>query len=136
MSLESTILALEEETWRAVKDSGAALIPFLSQDCTMIFPPGIKMTPDSEPTVKDLLHSPVFTPWLEFEISKVNVTPMGEDGAIISYRVRASRPPTETSGGQEAKFDAICSSVWRMEVEGRGNEARLKMCFHQQTLVD
>ncbi|GAB7359865.1 hypothetical protein MBLNU230_g7393t1 [Neophaeotheca triangularis] len=144
-SLQDIILNLEEQTWRAVKDSGAALVPFLSHDCTMIFPPGIKIDPDSDPTVEDLLRSEQFVPWLDFELSEVNVTPAGEESAIISYRVAASRPPTEGSGGRDAKFDALCSSVWRIESDGKREKGekekekekfRFRMCFHQQTLVD
>lgn len=87
----------------------------------------MKLTPDSDPSVLDVLHSPAFIPWKSFELSKIDVTPIGQDGAVISYLAKATRP-SQDEGGRDQEFEALCSSVWRWDGE------KFAMCFHQQTL--
>lgn len=113
--LYDEILALEEETWKALKRNGADLLPFLSRDCIMQFPMGLKVTSRTEPSVHDILHSPAFVPWKTFRLSKVDVTPVGTEGAVISYRAVATRPPAAKEDTRDMEFDALCSSVWRLE---------------------
>ena len=103
-------------------------MPFISEDCIMQFPMGMKLTSDSDPSVQDVLHSPAFIPWKSFELLNVDVTPVGQEGAVISYHAKATRPPNE-EGGEDAEFDALCSSVWRWDGE------KYALCFHQQTLA-
>lgn len=122
------IIDLEESTWRALQKSGEALMPFITDDCVMQFPMGMKLGPKTEPSVKDILHSPAFVPWKTFELLDIDVQPVG-DGAIISYLAQATRPPTE-EGGRDVPFDALCCTVWRWDGE------KFSMCFHQQTLAN
>lgn len=126
--LRTRIIDLEEATWRALQKSGEALMPFITYDCIMQFPMGMKLTAKSEPSVKDVLHSPAFIPWKTFELLDIDVQPVG-DGAVISYLAQATRPPTE-EGGKDALFDALCCTVWRWDGE------KFAMCFHQQTLAN
>lgn len=128
------LIDLEEETWRALQSSGSAMIPFITSDCIMQFPMGMKLTSTSDPSVSDVLHSEAFVPWKSFELLDIDVTPMGvgEDGkqvgGVVSYLVQAMRKATRDGG--EVEFDALCSSVWRW------NGEEYKMCFHQQTLAN
>ncbi|GAB1744473.1 hypothetical protein D0862_14517 [Hortaea werneckii] len=133
--LRYTIRDLEEATWRALQKSGKALIPYITDDCIMQFPMGMKLTADSEPSTTDILYSPAFVPWKSFELSKVDVLPVGREGAVINYLARATRPPSGPAQGrdeeeeEDVEFEALCSSVWRWE------GSKWKMCFHQQTMT-
>ena len=126
--LETRITDLEEATWRALQKSGEAMVPFITEDCIMQFPMGMKLTRDSDPSVLDVLHSPAFVPWKSFEMLSIDVTPIGREGAVISYLVQATRPPQQ-EGDRDTQFDALCSSVWRWDGE------KYALCFHQQTLA-
>ncbi|KAF2716420.1 hypothetical protein K431DRAFT_235422 [Polychaeton citri CBS 116435] len=129
-AFKAEILGLEEATWKALKHSGEALIPYLAEDCIMQFPMGMKLTRDSEPSVRDILHSPAFVPWKAFLLDEVDVTNVGRDGAVISYRANATRPPTGVpgdDGDEDVKFEALCSTVWRKD------GGTWLMIFHQQT---
>jgi hypothetical protein len=44
---------LEEETWQALKRSGADMVPYLTKDCVMQFPLGMKLTRDTVPSVRN-----------------------------------------------------------------------------------
>ena len=105
---------------------------------------GMKLTPESDPSVADVLHSDAFVPWKSFELMEIDVTPIGpigeESGGVVSYRVEAVRRAVDAGGedapggrgtkGQEVEFDALCVSVWRWDGE------KFAMCFHQQTLAN
>lgn len=128
--LHDEILELEERTWVALQKNGAALTPYLTKDAIMQFPLGMKVTAQTEPSIRDILHSEAFVPWKTFALSKINVTPVGTDGAVISYLANATRPPVGPEAGEpDVPFEALCSSVWRRE----GGD--WFMCFHQQTLT-
>ncbi|KJX96976.1 hypothetical protein TI39_contig593g00012 [Zymoseptoria brevis] len=127
-SLYDQILDLEEQTWEALQSDGAALTPFLTKDAIFQFPMGLKVTAHTEPTVEEILHSSAFVPWKTFKLSKVDVTHVGPEGAVISYRAIATRASADPRDDQEATFDALCSSVWRLEA------GKWMMCFHQQTM--
>lgn len=120
---------LEDETWQALKRSGADMVPYLTKDCVMQFPLGMKLTRDTVPSVQDILHSPAFVPWKSYRMSKVDVTPVGRDGAVISYLIEATRLAAEPED-DDVKFEALCCSVWRMNEDGV-----FKMCLHQQTMT-
>lgn len=120
---------LEDETWQALQRSGAAMVPYLTEDCIMQFPLGMKLTRDTTPSVHDILHSPAFVPWKTYRLSKIDVTPVGEDGAVISYLVKATRLAAEQDD-EDVRFEALCCSVWRI-----GKDGNFKMAFHQQTMT-
>jgi hypothetical protein len=94
----------------------------------MQFPLGMKVTSKSEPSVQDILRSPAFIPWKSYELSKIDVQPVGKDAAIISYLARATRPAQDESD-VDFGFEALCCSVWRLDGD------KYKICFHQQTLA-
>lgn len=128
--LAEKISDLEHRTWRALQQNGSALLPFLSRDCVMQFPVGLKVSATSNPSLKDIMLSDAFIPWLEYTLEDVAVTELGRDAALITYRAEALRPSLEGRGNVE--FNALCASVWRLDAEA---ETWL-MCFHQQTAFE
>ena len=122
------IVNLEDATWRALSNDGAALLPFLSKDCTMLLPLGMKLTHTSEPSLTEVMTSDGFIPWKSYKMRETKVTPLGHEAAVITYMVEATRPPLE-DGDEELPFRALIGSVWKFEREG----SKWLMCFHQQT---
>lgn len=125
-TLTSTIGALEDETWKSLTRSGKELLPHLTEDCIMQLPFGMSISETTTPSIREVMSSEAFIPWRTYAISHVMVTPVGNDGAVISYRVRASRPDVE---GNDERFRALICSVWRKDAMTED----WKMCFHQQT---
>lgn len=126
--LYDTILDLEDQTWRALQTEGAALLPFLSTDCVMLFPMGMKISFKSEPSLTDVMGSKAFIPWKNYRISEAQVIPLGTEAATISYRVKAIRTPAGLDDDGEP-FLALISSTWKRDTEAN----KWLMCFHQQT---
>jgi len=131
-TLYNTILGLEDQTWRALQVDGASLLPFLSHDCIMLFPIGIKVSEKTEPSLEDVMTSEAFVPWKTYKMSDIEVTPLGPDAAVISYRVKARRQafdPDEEDVDEEPEFRALISSTWRRDAETE----KWSMCLQQQT---
>ena len=128
--LHDTILAVEDQTWRALKESGAALLPFLSRDCIMLFPLGLKVSGKTTPNLDDVLKSEAFVPWKRYRLSEVEVMPLGPESALISYRVKATRQHiTDDDDEKQDEFRALVSSTWRKDPEA----GKWLMCCQQQT---
>lgn len=118
--MHDRIVGLETETWEALKESGAALIPFLSADCIMIFPGAPDLvSATSSPPLHDILTKQEMKPWESYRMKDVHVIPLGAEAAIISYKVRAER--------DDAEYRAMVSSVWRDVGDG------WRLVMHQQT---
>jgi len=83
------------------------MVPYLSADCIMMFPLGLKLSSKSERSVKEILHSPAFVPWKSFDLSKVDVTPIGREAAVISYLATAMRPPAPAPGRAEGEDESV-----------------------------
>lgn len=126
-TLTETIYQLENQTWRALQQNGSMLLPFLSRDCIMQFPMGLKVSATSDPSLKDIMLSDAFIPWLKYSLREVAVTDLGREAALITYKAKALRPPLE--GSQNVEFHALCASVWKLDAEAE----KWLMCFHQQT---
>lgn len=120
-ALTATICTLEHKTWAALCSSGDQLLPLLSQNPVMIFPSNILVTATSSPSLQQMLTDSSFKPWKNYNLSHDEVIPLGAGGALIYYRVEATRDDTT--------FRAICSSAWVKENED------WKMASHQQTLI-
>lgn len=95
----------------------------------MLFPFGMIISTTSSPSIKDVMTSEAFVPWKHYTMSGVTVTPIGTDGALISYRVKAIRPD---ANGSDSTFRSLVSSAWRRTSE----HGRWLMCFHQQSPYD
>ncbi len=120
-ALTAAVCSLEHQAWAALCSSGRDLLPLLSSNPVMIFPGDYILTAVSSPSVHEMLQSPEFIPWRDYELSHDEVVPLGKDSAMIYYRVQAQRA--------DQSFKAICSSAWVLE----GQE--WKMASHQQTLI-
>lgn len=128
--LHDLILSLEDQTWRALMDSGSALLPFLSRDCIMLFPMGMKISGKTTPNLEDVMTSEAFVPWRRYRISDVEVTPLGPAAAQISYRVMATRQHiTDDDDERQDEFRALISSTWKKDPEA----GKWLMCVQQQT---
>lgn len=115
--LHDLILGLEDQTWKALQRDGAALIPFLSKECQMLFPMGVYVTAYSNPNLKEVMTSEAFVPWKTYRIENVKVTELGPDVASITYRVEAYRPKIGAPDDGQP-FRALISSVWRRHDAG------------------
>lgn len=127
--LAEVVEALEADTWKAMSKDGAGLLPYLSKDCRMMFPLGLTISNESEPSIEQVMKSKVFVPWKSYTMKDVQVTGLGDDAAIISYRVKAYRPDID---GMDSEFRALMSSTWRKDP----STDKWEMCFHQQTPYD
>lgn len=127
--LTEVIAGLEDQTWKVLSKDGTGFLPFLSEDCILQFPYGMSISAGTEPSIKDVMTSDAFVPWKSYTLSNVIVTPIGLEGAVISYKVRASRPDAE---GKDERFRALICSVWRKDPA----TGAWQMCFHQQTPFD
>ena len=123
------IANLEDQTWKVLSNSGKDLLPFLSSDCMMSMPYGMQLSAASEPSLEEVMTSDAFVPWKSYRLSNVVVTPVGSEGAVINYRVKASRPDPD---GKEGTFRALVASVWRKDP----SSGAWQICFHQQTPYD
>lgn len=127
-TLEDMIITLEDHTWKAMEKDAKDLLPFLTDDCIMIFPLGLKISATSEPTLKETLMSPAYVPWSGHKMSDIDITLIGGEGAIISYKVVATKPSDDGSD-EDDEFTALVSSTWRLDVDS----GRLLLCHSQQT---
>jgi len=114
--LEYTLLALEEEGWRALSsDRGADFFgELLTAHALMVFP-GIVLSKDR--ALEEIAKAP---PWAEFRIDEPSVVRLTEQSAVLTYRATARRDG-------EPEYHALMSSGY---VESGGS---WKMAFHQQT---
>lgn len=120
-TLTAAICDLEHRAWTALCHSGSALLPLLSANPVLIFPGDRILTATSSPTAYEILQDPAFEPWTGYTLSHDEVLPLGDSGALVYYRVEATREGTQ--------FRAICSSAWVLE------DGEWKMASHQQTLI-
>ncbi|KIW14993.1 hypothetical protein PV08_07780 [Exophiala spinifera] len=129
--LTEMVLDLEDQTWRALMHRGVDLLPFLSADCVMLFPMGLKVSATTEPRLEDVLKSEAFVPWRRYRLSEVEVRPLGPEAAIITYRVKATRQHITPDDDDERQdeFRALISSTWHKDPEA----GKWVMCVHQQT---
>lgn len=117
--LRDELLALETEAWQALTQPGAASRYYddtLADDVLMLFPGG--MVIDDRDTVVASMDGP---PWSSFEISDERVLPLGDDAAVLAYRVHSVRE------GED--HDALLNSTYVRDA------GRWRLALHQQTPV-
>lgn len=101
----------------------------------MLFPLGMKVSARTSPNLDDVMMSEAFIPWRRYRLSDVEVTPLGAEAAVISYRVTATRQhiteddEEDDADEQQDEFRALISSTWRKDPEA----GKWLMCLHQQT---
>ncbi|GAB1193362.1 hypothetical protein APSETT444_002576 [Aspergillus pseudonomiae] len=123
MGSAAELLACEQEAWKALCTSGPTLLPMLADDVIMLFPGGMLLTNESNPTLKSTLTSEMFTPWKKYIIEDSYVRLLDCHGAsgVICYKVTAEKEleQKERSEARETVvFNALCSSTWRKTEEG------------------
>ena len=127
-TLEEMIITLEDATWKVMEDNAADLQRFLTTDCIFLFAAGLKLSKDSEPSLRESLKSEAYVPWSSHKMTDITITLIGGEGAIISYQVEATRPSVEDSEDEDV-FKAWVSSTWRRDEDS----GRLLLCHSQQT---
>ncbi|MGH2699001.1 MAG: nuclear transport factor 2 family protein [Actinomycetota bacterium] len=117
MTLERTLLDLEQDGWRAL--SGGDPVSFyddiLTEDAVMILP-----APVGTLTREQAVESLDVIPWSRFDISEPRVIELTESSALVTYKVVAQRE------GQ-GEYVALMTSAY---VKANG---RWKLALHQQT---
>jgi hypothetical protein len=127
-TLEEMIITLEDATWKVMEDNAPDLQRFLTDDCIFIFAGGLKLSCDTEPTLTESLKSEAYVPWSGHKMTDIDITLIGGEGAIISYKVAATRPAIDDSDEDDV-FTALVSSTWRRDEDS----GRLLLCHSQQT---
>lgn len=117
-ALHDELRGLEEAAWRALSTSGEAAAEYyehrLAHEVVVLLPDGMVICDR-----RRVIDSMRGEPWSEFSLSHLRVLPIGDDGAVLTYRADARR------GDQE--FEALLTSIYRRE------EGEWKLAAHQQT---
>lgn len=127
-TLEEMIITLEDATWKVMEDHAPSLQRFLTDDCIFLFAGGLKLSHDTEPTLVESLKSEAYVPWTGHKMTDIDITLIGGEGAIISYKVEATRPSIDDPD-EDAVFTALVSSTWRRDEDS----GRLLLCHSHQT---
>jgi hypothetical protein len=114
----SELIDLEHKGWHALSgDAGAEFYDaFLTDDAVMVVPVGV-LERDA-----CIAAFEAAAPWSRFELSDMRVLPLGEDGAIVTYRATAER-----EGHPE--YTALVSTTYVRQ------DGEWLIAFHQQTPV-
>jgi hypothetical protein len=110
MALKEELLEIE----RRLGGGGKREYGELLRDDAVVVVPGQAL--DKGATVDAIDRA---APWDEFEITDERVVPLGDDGAVLSYRWSSRRG--------EDSYEALMSSVYAKENGG------WKLALHQQT---
>ena len=127
-TLEEMIIVLEDATWKVMEDHAPDLQKFLTDDCIFLFAGGLKLSSETKPTLVESLNSKAYVPWTGHKMTDIDITLIGDEGAIISYKVEATRPSVDDPD-EDAVFTALVSSTWRTDEDS----GRLLMCHSHQT---
>lgn len=113
---DDELVALEREGWVALSSAGGAdyYREHLADGALMAFSSGVI---DRRRALEAIESTP---PWSRHDITDVQVLRLGQEAAVVVYRVRASRP------GQ-ADYEAVVSSTFVRE------GAAWRLAFHQQS---
>ena len=117
--LRQELLGIETDAWKALSQPGAAARYYdatLADDVLMLFPGA--MVIDDRQAVVDSMDAP---PWTSFDITDARVLSLGDDAAVLAYRVRARR--------DDSDYDALLNSTY---VRAGGG---WRLALHQQTPV-
>lgn len=117
MTLERTLLELEEAFWREA-GNGAFYAANLIEDALMVFPAPFGVM-EKPATVNAVDASPA---WLRFELQEVRFVDLTDDSAVLVYRAKAR----DASG---AAYSAYITSVYVRR------DGAWKLAVHQQTPI-
>ena len=116
--LNAELLALEHRFWEASTDADFYR-EHLADEVLLVFPYGVGAM-DKEMTVYTINASS--EGWISHEFEEVQVVPIGDDAAVITYKGIGERPDDEP-------FKAYVSSTYLRR------DGRWLLIFHQQTLA-
>lgn len=112
------LIELEEQGWRALSAPGDAAINFyasvLRDDAVMLFPGGLRIEGRDS-----ILQSLAAQPWRSFQIENSRLIALGEDSAVVIYKVTAQRDGSDP-------YAALISSTYVYDTAWR-------LVVHQQT---
>ena len=120
MSTEKELLDLEREAWKALSTDGETAAAFyervLAERVIVLLPGG--MVIDDRSAVVDSMRG---APWSTYELSDERVLSLGEDAAVVTYRVAARRG--------EMDYAALLNSTYVR------SDGRWQLAVHQQTPI-
>lgn len=111
------LIALEERGWQALSQVGGAEFydDLLTEDAVMVFPGAGVL--DRAASLAGITQAP---PWSWFRMHDASVLPLGEDAAVVHYRVEAQREGAPT-------YEAYLASVYVRR------DGRWRLAFHQHS---
>lgn len=121
MSLETTLLELENELWRANREGdGAFYEEHLRPDALVVSRYGVVERDAMLPRVQENRN-----PYLRAELTEPRVLSLTEDSALITYRSTV----TAQANTEEITFEVLATSVYVRE------GGTWRGAFHQQTAL-
>jgi hypothetical protein len=118
MMQPDVLLDLERGFWEAALDP-EHYREHLARDALLVFPWGIGAL-DYQATIDAIAENDV--PWSTYRFESVATRPLGDEAALLAYRVVACRE------GDPEEFHAWITSVYAVR------DGTWKLVFHQQTL--
>lgn len=115
-TLTAELLEMEHRFWKGSTDPGTYR-EHMADDAVMVFPYGVGAM-DKQMVVYTVGANP--EEWASWDFAGVNVVPLGDDAAVITYRVHAER-------ADAAPFEAFVSSAYVRR------DGHWVLAFHQQT---
>jgi hypothetical protein len=116
--LTSELLQMEHRFWEAATDP-EFFGEHLADEAVMVFPYGVGAM--DKAMVLYTIRANV-EKWASFELTEVQLVPIGGDAAVIAYKVTAGR-------SEDDPFKAFISSTYLRR------DGRWLLVFHQQTLA-
>ena len=115
-ALRQDLLDLERRGWDALCSVNGARFydDLMTEDPLMVFPGTVMTKRESVAAIT------AERPWTDYRIEDARVLPVGDRGAIVTYRAIASRP-------ERPMYEALMTSVY-----SRHGDA-WKLSLHQQT---
>lgn len=117
-TLEEELRAIEDLAWRALSASGDAAAEYyehrLASEVLVLLPGGMVIG-DRQQVIDSMRGEP----WSEYELSDTRALALGDEAAILAYRVHAQRGDRE--------YDALLASTYVRE------SGEWKLAVHQQT---
>ena len=105
---EKELLDLEKQYWEAMKRKDGRAAADLCEDPSLVLGPSGIMTVDKK-TMADMVENGPFTlNDYKFDAKDVHVQPIGDNVAIVAYKVKEN----VTTGGKTSDMEAFELTVW------------------------
>ncbi|KAI9786971.1 MAG: hypothetical protein M1839_005202 [Geoglossum umbratile] len=123
--VKEAVIDLEHQVWRALRESGSAVLPYLAPECVMLVNDQDILDSKSKPSLQEFLESE-FRPWTSFDIYDIHVVEIDMMAAVVCYKVIAS---VQRGAKPPRIYQGLASSTWKQEAS-----AEWKLCSHHQSL--